>query len=81
MPIILGKFVNVREVDIIDRLTDEDMCIDAIDDAIKEIQLLRGRVAELEAAQHRVERTLPNESRQPSWCDDGLDDAVIGSLP
>ena len=24
---------------------------------------------------------LPNESRQPSWCDDGLDDAVIGSLP
>ena len=33
------------------------------------------------AAQHRVGRTLPNESRQPSWCDDGLDDAVIGSLP
>ena len=24
---------------------------------------------------------LPNESRQPSWCDEGLDDAVIGSLP
>lgn len=24
---------------------------------------------------------LPNESRQPSWADDGLDDAVIGSLP
>ena len=24
---------------------------------------------------------LPNKSRQPSWADDGLDDAVIGSLP
>lgn len=24
---------------------------------------------------------LPNESRQPSLADDGLDDAVIGSLP
>ena len=24
---------------------------------------------------------LPTESRQPSWADDGLDDAVIGSLP
>ena len=42
---------------------------------------LQTREAQIEAAQHRVERTLPNESRQPSWCDDGLDDAVIGSLP
>jgi hypothetical protein len=24
---------------------------------------------------------LPTESCQPSWADDGLDDAVIGSLP
>ena len=75
MPIILGKFVNVREVDIIDRLTDEDMYIDAIDDAIKEIQLLRGRVAELEAAQHRVDRTVPQEEplrddEFSSWDDD-----------
>ena len=75
MPIILGKFVNVREVDIIDRLTDEDMCIDAIDDAIKEIQLLRGRVAELEAAQHRADRTVPQEEplrddEFSSWNDD-----------
>ena len=36
---------------------------------------------ETRTVQHRVGRTLPNESRQPSWCDDGLDDAVIGSLP
>ena len=36
---------------------------------------------ETRTTQHRVGRTLPNESRQPSWCDDGLDDAVIGSLP
>ena len=36
---------------------------------------------ETRTVQHRVERTLLNESRQPSWWDDGLDDAVIGSLP
>lgn len=33
------------------------------------------------AAQQPRAVDLPNESRQPSWCDDGLDDAVIGSLP
>ena len=68
-------FVNVREVDIIDRLNDEDIYINAINDAIKEIQLLRGRVAELEAAHPRVERTVPQEEPLrdddfSSWDDD-----------
>ena len=33
------------------------------------------------AAQQLRAVDLPTESRQPSWADDGLDDAVIGSLP
>lgn len=39
--------------------------------------------AERKLAAHLTKRAvdLPNEFRKPSWCDDGLDDAVIGSLP
>jgi len=49
MPIFMGKEVNISEIDIIDRLSDDAMYIDAINDAISEIQKLRWRVAELES--------------------------------
>ena len=57
MVIFLGKEVNQSELDIIDRLEHEELYVDAIDDAIHEIQILRGRVAELEAAQQNVQAT------------------------
>lgn len=44
------------------------------------LSLIEANNAECAAQQPRAV-DLPNESRQPSWCDDGLDDAVIGSLP
>lgn len=39
------------KLDIIERLNDPDLYVDAIDDAIEEIENLRLRVAELEAGQ------------------------------
>jgi uncharacterized protein YukE len=44
-------------MDIIERLNDPEMYMDAVDDAAREIEALRARVAELEAAQQSVQRT------------------------
>ena len=42
---------------------------------------LQEAVINIEYAQQSRAVDLPTESRQPSWAADGLDDAVIGSLP
>ena len=72
MPIFMGRYMNINEIDIIDRLNDDIMYIDAVDDAITEIQKLRGRVAELEATQQGVQ--ADNNRRAEFWacpqCDD-----------
>lgn len=43
-----------NDVDIIERLEDPEMYVDAVDDAIHEIERLRKRIAELEAALQEV---------------------------
>ena len=53
----LGNLVSVKDLDITDRLADEDLYIDAIDEAIAEIKRLRYRIIELEAAQQSVQPT------------------------
>ena len=53
----LGNLVSVKDLDITDRLADEDLYIDAIDEAIAEIKRLRYRIIELEAAQQSVHPT------------------------
>ena len=55
----LGNLVSVKYLDITDRLADEDLYIDAIDEAIAEIKRLRYRIIELEAAQQSVQPTPP----------------------
>lgn len=52
---------NLKDLDITDRLADEDLYIDAIDEAIAEIKRLRYRIIELEAAQQSVQPTPPKE--------------------
>ena len=54
----LGNLVSVKDLDITDRLADEDLYIDAIDEAIAEIKRLRYRIIELEAAQQSVHLTV-----------------------
>ena len=54
----LGNLVSVKDLDITDRLADEDLYIDAIDEAIAEIKRLRYRIIELEAAQQSVQADL-----------------------
>ncbi len=55
---------NLKDLDITDRLADEDLYIDAIDEAIAEIKRLRYRIIELEAAQQSVQPTPPLAKEQ-----------------